>query len=129
MHRLLTYYYAATLGFLASDYFFGFNVRIAFLDDWPLARLAYYAMCFACLAIMILRPDWQVLVSAAESLMAIIALTLAMGVRVMVVSDDVLESGRKLVTTQEILNYLISGSVAYYAWMTAIRRLKAPKRG
>ena len=59
-----------------------------------------------------------------ESLTAIVALTLAMGVRVMVVSDDVLESGRDLVTAEQIFNYLISGSVAYYAWIRAINQLK-----
>ncbi len=127
MQKLLIVYYAATLLFMVFDYFFGINVRIAFLDSWPMARLAYYAVCFACLAIMIWRPGWQALVSAIESLTVIIALTLAMGVRVMVVSDDTLETGRNIVTAQEILNFLISGSVAYYAWFCAIRRLKAPK--
>ena len=73
---------------------------------------------------MLWRPQWQALVSAVESLTAIVALTLAMGVRVMVVSDDVLESGRDLVTAEQIFNYLISGSVAYYAWIRAIKQLK-----
>ncbi len=127
MQKLLIVYYAATLLFMVFDYFFGINVRIAFLDSWPMARFAYYAVCFACLAIMIWRPGLQALVSAVESLTVIIALTLAMGVRVMVVSDDMLETGRNIVTAQEILNFFISGSVAYYAWFTAIRSLKAPK--
>ena len=127
MHRILTFYYAATLVFLIADYFFGINVRIAFLDSWPQARLAYYVVCFACLAVMIWRPDWQAFVSAAESLAAIVALILAMGVRVMVVTDDMLESGRDIVTAQEIVNFLISGSVAYYAWFSAIKNLKSPK--
>ena len=127
MHRILTFYYAATIVFLIADYFFGINVRIAFLDGWPQARLAYYVVCFACLAVMIWRPDWQAFVSAAESLAAIVALILAMGVRVMVVTDDMLESGRDIVTMQEILNFLISGSVAYYAWISAIKSLKSPK--
>ena len=112
MHRLLTLYYAATLLFLVIDYVFGINVRVAFLDTWPVARLAYYAVCFTCLAVMLWRPQWQALVSAVESLTAIVALTLAMGVRVMVVSDDVLESGRDLVTAEQIFNYLISRSWA-----------------
>lgn len=127
MHRVLTFYYAATVIFLIADYFFGINVRIAFLDGLPQARLAYYLVCFACLAVMIWRPDWQAVVSAAESLAVIVALILAMGVRVMVISDTTLESGRAIVTTQEILNFLISGSVAYYAWFAAIRRLKSSK--
>ncbi len=127
MHRLFTFYYAATLVFLIADYYFGINVRIAFLDGWPLARLLYYAACFACLAVMIWRPAWQAFVSAAESLAAIVALILAMGMRVMAVTGDVLESGRDIVTTQEIFNFLISGSVAYCAWFRAVKRLKSAK--
>ena len=127
MHRIFTFYYGATLIFLIADYFFGINVRIAFLDGWPQARLLYYVMCFACFAVMIWRPDWQAFVSAAESLAAIVALILAMGVRVMVVTDDMLESGREIVSTQDILNFLISGSVAYYAWFSAVKGLKSSK--
>lgn len=124
MNRLLTSYYAATLLFLAVDYVFGINVRVAFLDSWPFARLAYYAVCFACLVVMLWRPQWQTLVSAIESLTVIVALTLAMGIRVMVPTDEVLESGRDIVTAEQIFNYLISGSVAYYAWIRSIKQLK-----
>lgn len=129
MNRLLTLYYAATLLFLIVDFILGVNVRVAFLDSWPLARFGYYAVCFGCLAVMIWRPQWQALVSAVESLTAIVALTLAMGLRVLVVTDDMIETGRDIVTSQEILNYLISGSVAYYAWYRATKRLKVPNIG
>lgn len=125
MSRLLTSYYAATLLFLVADYAFGINVRIAFLDTWPFARLAYYAVCFACLVVILWRPQWQALVSAVESLTVIVTLTLAMGIRVMVPTDAVLESGRPIVTAEQIVNYLISGSVAYFAWFCSIKQLKA----
>lgn len=127
MNRLLTLYYSTTLIFLVFDFLLGINVRIAFLESWPLARLAYYAVCFGCLALMIWRPGLQALVSAVESLTAVIALILAMGVRVMVITDDMVESGRNIVTTKEIINFLISGSVAYYAWYRALRSLKESK--
>lgn len=125
----MTLYYAATIVFLVFDYLFDINVRIAFLQQWPSVKLAYYMFCFGCLALMIWRPDWAPLVAAAESLTAVTALTLSMGVRVLTVSDDMIETGRGFVTSQEVFNYVIVGSVAYWSYMRSIKALKASKFG
>jgi len=42
MNRPVTLYYAATILFLLLDFVLGVNVRVAFLELFPMARLAYY---------------------------------------------------------------------------------------
>ncbi len=125
--RLLFVYYAATLVFLLLDYVAGINVRLSFLEALPAARAGYYGVCFLCFALMIWRPAWTVLISAFEGLVTIVALTLAIGVRIFVISDEMIDTGRGFVTPQEIWNYLLSGGAAYIAWFRGIRQLNAGK--
>ena len=127
MKQPFALYYAATLVFVVLDYLLGVNVRIAFLEPWPLAKLAYYGLCFACLLLMIWKPGWAVVTAAIESLAAVVALTVAMALRVMIVTDEMVEMGTGFVTHEEIVNYLISGSVAYFAWYRAVQGLKSSK--
>ncbi len=127
MNQAIKLYYGATFIFVLLDYVLGINVRIAFLQQWPFARLAYYAICFACLAIVIWRPAWSALVGAVESLIVIVALTMGMALRVLIVTDEMIEQGSGAVTSQELLNYLISGTIAYIAWYRAIKTLKETK--
>ena len=65
--KVLVLYYAATLVFLVLDYAVGLNLRLAFLDSAPVARAAYYGVCFLCLALMLWRPAWTVFIGAFES--------------------------------------------------------------
>ena len=123
----LRLYYAATLLFLLLDYFVGINVRVAFLENQPLLRGLYYLVLFACLALMLLRPGWAEVIGAVESLTLVIALIFNMALRVLVVSDEMLETGAGLVTSEEIINFLISGSIAYLSWITRIKSLKVSK--
>ena len=113
MNRPITLYCAATIFFLILDYAFGVNIRAAFLEQFPLVRMAYYSICFACLALMLWRPGWAAIIGGIESLLAVAALTLSMGGRVMIVTDEMIETGRGIVTTEEILNYLIVAGIAY----------------
>lgn len=122
--KILLAYYAATALFLLLDVVWGFNVRLAFLESSPLARAAYYGVCFACLALMLWRPAWTVLVSAFESLVTMSALIINMGMRVLLATDRVLETGAGFITAPEIYNFLLSGGVAYIAWVKGIHRLK-----
>jgi hypothetical protein len=123
--KLLVLYYAATTVFLVLDYTMGFNVRIAFLDPYPAARLAYYGVCFTCLALMLWRPAWTVLISAFESLVTLSALIIGMGMRTLLVTDRMLDTGAGLVTMPEIYNFMISGGIAYVAWVRGINSLKS----
>jgi len=124
MNRPFALYYAATILFLLLDYVLGINLRVAFLEPYPTARLAYYAICFTCFAVILWRPAWASLVGGIESLVALVALTFSMMLRVMIVTDEMIDKGTGFVTSQEIFNYLIVGSIAYLSWSRSIRSLK-----
>lgn len=125
--RVLVFYYAATLIFLILDYTLGFNIRLAFLEPYPEARAAYYGVCFFCLGLMLWRPSWTVLVAAFESIITLSALIIGMGVRTILVTDQMLETGSGVVTLPELLNFLLSGGAAYLAWVRGISRLRSGK--
>ncbi len=120
---LLLAYYAATFLFLLLDYFAGWNIRIAFLDPYPAWRAAYYGVCFLCLGIMIWRPALTVIVAAFESLVTLSALIIGFAMRAILVSDSMLEGSADLIDAQEIFNFLISGSIAYIAWLRGVKEL------
>lgn len=122
--RMLPWYYAASVIFLLLDYVADINIRVAFLEPWPAARAAYYGVCFACLGLMLWRPRWAVLIGSFESLVTLVALILSMAVRVMIPSDAVVGGSAPFVTLQEILNFLIAGSVAYLAWVKGLRAMR-----
>ncbi len=122
--RILPWYYAATVVFLLLDYFAGVNVRVAFLESLPGARVGYYGICFTCLALMIWRPSWTTLIATFESLVTIIALIFSMGMRVMVPTDAIFDENASFITYQEIINFLISGSMAYLSWIKGLKALQ-----
>ncbi len=121
--RVVPWYYAATVLFLILDYAFGINVRIAFLDSMPAARLAYYGVCFACLGLILARPAWATLVGTFESLVTLIALILTMGIRVLLRNDAIFAENADILTVQQVINFLISGSMAYLSWVKGLRDL------
>lgn len=122
--KILVLYYAATVIFVVLDFALGFNIRLAFLESLPMARMAYYAVCFTCLALMLWRPAWTVLISAFESLVTLSALIIGMGMRTLLLTDRMLETGRGVITMPEIYNFLIAGGIAYLAWMKGMKALK-----
>ena len=122
--RVIPWYYAASVVFLLLDFGAGLNLRLAFLEPWPGARLAYYGICFFCLALMLWRPRWTVLVGTFESLVTLVALILGMAIRVMIPNNAIFAENVSIVTLQEIANFLISGSVAYLAWIRGLKELK-----
>lgn len=126
--KLLVLYYAATVFFLVLDFALDFNIRIAFLESLPTARIAYYGVCFTCLALMLWRPGWTVFISAFESLVTLSALIISMAMRTLLVTEQVLESGTGFITMPEIYNFMISGGVAYVAWFHGVNRLKKKYR-
>ena len=126
--QILIVYYAATALFLALDFGFGVNVRVAFLETLPRLRLGYYAVCFACLALMIWRPAWTTAIGVIESLATLIALIFSTALRSMIVTDAMLETGTGFVTMPELLNFLIAGSVAYLSYATGVNALASRPR-
>ncbi len=120
---ILLVYYAGTALFLVLDYVLGLNVRLAFLESQPLLKALYYGALFACLVAVVLRPAWTLAVGAAESLLTMIGLIFSMALRSMVVTDAMIETGAGIVTPQEIVNFLLAGSIAYISWMRGMKAL------
>ena len=123
--RILAAYYGATVVFMLLDYLLGINVRLASLQDWPAWRAYYYAFCLLCFALMIWRPAWRSWIGIAESLITMSLLIINMALRVVVVSDEMIESGRGFVSTAEIVNFLIASSVVYLAYMQQMQSLRS----
>lgn len=113
---LFKIYYAATGLFLVLDYALGVNVRLAFLDAWPGWRALYYGLCLACLGLIVWRPAVTTLVTTVESLITLTALVLSMGVRVIGMSATVLATGGEFITSEEVINFIIAGAVAWLGW-------------
>lgn len=117
-------YYWATILFVLLDFIVSLNIRAAFLEPWPMARAAYYAFCFVCLVLILRRPGWATAVVTVESLISLVALILGMSVRIMVPNDAIFEESVNIVTIQEIVNFVIVGTVAYIAWVRGLKALK-----
>lgn len=121
--RLLLVYYAATIVFLMLDYGLNFNVRIAALEAYPGLRAGYYVVIFACFGVMLWRPSWSTAIGAVESLATLVALIINMALRSMIVTDQMLETGVGFITTPEIVNFVISGSIAWFSWQRGMTAL------
>jgi len=127
MSRPITLYYAATILFFVLDYVLGINVRVAFLEPYPAARLAYYAICFVLFALTLWRPNWALLIGTVESLAVVVALTFSMALRVMIITPDMIDTGIGWVTLEEVLNYVMVGGIAYWSWYRGSKLLKDSK--
>lgn len=122
--RLMLAYYAATVVFLALDVLLGLNIRVAFLEGSVPLRSAYYGICFGCLALMLWRPNWTAIISAFESLVTLVALIIGFGTRAIFISDAMLEGQDTFIRMPEIVNFLLSGSIAYVAWIRGMREFR-----
>lgn len=120
---LLKLYYAATAIFLLLDYLVDFNVRLAFLEPWPVWRAFYYLFCFACLGLILWRPALTTLVTTVESLITLSALIISLGSRAMGLSVTMLETGAGFITLEEIINFGIAGGAAWLGWQRGIEEL------
>lgn len=114
--RLLPAYYAATALFLLLDVGFDINVRVAFLEQWPIWRVLYYGILFGCFILMLRWPDWREVIAGLESLVTLVALILHMGVRA-TAGGGVVDGEFVPVTLEEIVNFLMSGGFAYHSWV------------
>ena len=121
--RLLLLYYAATIVFLVLDYGFNVNLRIAALDAFPALRGGYYLVIFGCLGLMLWRPAWATAIGVVESTVTLAALIINMWLRSAGFAHVAIEAGVTPVTVAEIVNFLLSGSIAYYAWNRGMHRL------
>ena len=115
--RVVVAYYGATVVFLLLDFLLGVNIRLAFLDQWPLWRALYYAFCLTCFGLMYWRPRWQAVIGVTESLLTMSLLIINMALRVVIVSDEMIESGREPVSAAEIVNFMIASGIVYLGYL------------
>lgn len=118
--RLVTGYYAATVIFVVLDYLLDFNIRLMFLDGWPGWRAVYYGVCFGFFGLMLWRPSWSSYIAATESLLTLSLLIISMAMRVMIVTDEMIEEVRGFVTVRELLNFAIAGTISYISLMRGV---------
>ena len=123
-HRLLLGYYAATAVFLLLDVVFDVNLRVAFLDDYPAWRGAYYALCGICFLLVLKKPDWETVVGGIESLFTLIALILSFALRTVIPVELSAGESFRPVTVEQVINFLLSGFVAYYVWQRGLSALR-----
>ena len=121
INKLLFGYYAATIAFVALDVGLHVNVRLAFLEDTPGWRAAYYAACIACAGLMHWRPDLSVLIGGVEGVVTITALILSIAPRAMMITG---EFGTPI-RAEEIINFLIAGGFAYLSWWRGMAALRS----
>ena len=126
--HVLRAYYAGTIVFLVLDYGFGINVRIAGLQGFPELRAGYYFVIFACFGLMVWRPAWATAIGVVESLATLVTLIFSVALRSMLLSEHMLDTGTGFVSTAELLNFLVSGSIAWYAWHSGMTALFGPRR-
>ena len=126
--RVLQVYYAATIVFLMLDYGIGVNVRVAALQGFPGLRAGYYLVIFACLGLVMWRPAWSTAVGVVESLATLVTLIFSVALRSMLVTEYALEAGAGFVSTAELVNFLISGAIAWFAWQRGMTQLFGPRR-
>jgi hypothetical protein len=118
--RLVTGYYGATVIFVILDYLLDFNIRLIFLDAWPVWRALYYGICLGLFGLLLWRPSWSSTIGAGESLLTLSLLIISMAVRVLIVTDEMIEQGRGFVTVNELLNFTIAGMIIYVSLMRGV---------
>jgi len=120
---ILYTYYGATVLFLLLDLAFSFSIRATFFDANTSLRMLYYGFCMLCFLVMVWKPALSALIGAIESVVTLSALIVAMGVRVMVPTDPMMETGEGAVTAREVVNFVLAGGVAYIAWGNNMKEL------
>jgi hypothetical protein len=113
-------YYWATPAFAALDLLVGVPLRAAALPD-PYARLAYYAFCLGCAALLQLRPRAAAIVALAESSVNIMLLILSVYLPVIGVLDlaETGDVGGPQLTPIRLANFALSGFVLYRAFLAS----------
>jgi len=121
--RVLQVYYAATIVFLMLDYGAGLNVRISGLEGLPQLKAGYYVVIFACFGLMLWRPAWSTAIGVIESLATMVTLIFSVALRAMLPNEQMLETGAGFPGVPELVNFLIAGGIAWYAWQRGMAQL------
>ncbi len=77
---------------------------------------------------MIWRPGWSLWIGTVESMLSLSLLIVTMGVRVMTMSVQLPRTGTGPVTMSEIMNFMIVGGVAWFAYMRGVKAIQRQSR-
>jgi len=110
----LRWYYIATPLFWLVGVIWGVNVRVAFLDDFPVGRNAYYLLCFVLGIVMLRAPQYVSRIAFAESTANLGLLILSVGVWYLRMLDWAAgpSVAVRVVTPAELANFVLTAVVA-----------------
>jgi hypothetical protein len=114
---LFRIYYLGTPLFMLADYLLGFPMRVSGIEE-PGYRLLYYLFCLGCAAALYLWPTRTTLLALAESSLNIFLLIHSVMGPVMSLGSLV-TSGEplpKIMTPEQLLNFLLAGSILIYGF-------------
>ena len=74
---------------------------------------------------MLKWPQWENVIGLVESVVTVAGIIIATGMRVILVSDEMIEGGRVPLNMRELANFLLSGAMAYVSYY---RRMQAVGR-
>lgn len=110
----LRWYYIATPLFWLVGVIWGVNVRVAFLDDFPVGRNAYYLLCFVLGIVMLRAPEYASRLAFAESAANLGLLMLSVAVWYLRMLDWAQgpSVAVRVVTPAELGNFVLTAVVA-----------------
>jgi len=111
---LLRWYYLATPLFWLVGVIWGVNVRVAFLDDFPVGRNVYYLFCFVLGIAMVRAPTYVSRLAFAESAANIGLLILSVAVWYLRMLDWAAgpSVAVRAVTPAELVSFVLTAVVA-----------------
>ena len=109
----LRWYYLATPLFWLGGAIWGVNVRVAFLDDVPVGRNAYYLLCFVLGIVMLRAPAYASRLAFAESAANLGLLMLSVAVWYLRMLDWAAgpSVAVRVVTPAELVNFTLTAAV------------------
>ena len=114
MLRLIRGYYLGTPVFFLADVLLGVNIRVAFLDQWPAGKMAYYVFAFTLGIIAWRRPEWTakigVLDSGANVLLIIVSVLVWYGAVLDAAASDFGMPAAP--SSQALVNFVLSALIA-----------------
>ena len=123
---LLRWYYVATPLFWLVGLIWGVNVRVAFLDDFPIGRNVYYLLCFVLGIVMLRTPQYASRLAFAESTANLGLLMLSVAVWYLRMLDWAAgpSVAVRAVTPAELVNFTLTAVIAGVSY--GVRRSATP---
>ncbi len=114
----LRWYYLATPLFWLAGAIWGVHVRVAFLDDFPAGRNAYYVLCFLIGVVALRAPQYARRLALVESAANLGLLVLSVGLWYLRMLDWAASPSVvvRVVTPAELVNFVLAvavGTVSY----------------